>query len=168
MSATLTTLGFLLSEAGVCLGMKKRGFGAGKWNGYGGKVEPGETIRDSLAREIFEEAGGVRVDPGDLEQVALLHFYFKNDAIAPIEMHAFFARHWIGEPAESEEMSPQWFAFGAIPFASMWKDDPHWLPRALAGERLAGEIRFDETGDAIEHMEWKPAAFAGGSEAAGG
>ena len=28
----------------VLLGMKKRGFGVGKWNGFGGKVEPGESI----------------------------------------------------------------------------------------------------------------------------
>ena len=31
-------------NAEVLLGMKKRGFGAGKINGYGGKIEKGETI----------------------------------------------------------------------------------------------------------------------------
>lgn len=31
----------------VLLGMKKRGFGAGKWNGFGGKVQPGETIEEA-------------------------------------------------------------------------------------------------------------------------
>ncbi|KAJ1429629.1 hypothetical protein B484DRAFT_396306, partial [Ochromonadaceae sp. CCMP2298] len=28
----------------VLLGMKKRGFGAGKWNGFGGKMDPGESM----------------------------------------------------------------------------------------------------------------------------
>ncbi|MEK7165153.1 MAG: DNA mismatch repair protein MutT, partial [Patescibacteria group bacterium] len=27
----------------VLLGMKKRGFGAGRWNGFGGKLQDGET-----------------------------------------------------------------------------------------------------------------------------
>ena len=28
-----------------------------KWNGVGGKIEEGETINDSMAREIIEETG---------------------------------------------------------------------------------------------------------------
>lgn len=43
--------------ASVLLGLKKRGFGTGKWNGFGGKVEPGETIRQAAIREMKEEAG---------------------------------------------------------------------------------------------------------------
>ena len=37
--------------------MKKRGFGAGRWNGFGGKVAPAETIEDAARRELLEEAG---------------------------------------------------------------------------------------------------------------
>jgi 8-oxo-dGTP diphosphatase/2-hydroxy-dATP diphosphatase len=37
--------------------MKKRGFGKGKWNGFGGKVEEGECIEDSAIRELEEECG---------------------------------------------------------------------------------------------------------------
>ena len=39
----------------VLLGMKKRGFGVGKWNGFGGKVENGETVFDGAMRELQEE-----------------------------------------------------------------------------------------------------------------
>ncbi len=50
----LYTLVFLLDgdrdRDRVLLGMKKRGFGAGKWNGFGGKVDPGETIVEAAAR----------------------------------------------------------------------------------------------------------------------
>jgi len=35
--------------------MKKRGFGVGKWNGFGGKVENGETVFDGAMRELQEE-----------------------------------------------------------------------------------------------------------------
>ena len=34
----LLTLVFLREGRRVLLGMKKRGFGVGKWNGFGGKV----------------------------------------------------------------------------------------------------------------------------------
>jgi 8-oxo-dGTP diphosphatase/2-hydroxy-dATP diphosphatase len=30
--------------------MKKRGFGVGRWNGFGGKVEKQETILDGAKR----------------------------------------------------------------------------------------------------------------------
>jgi hypothetical protein len=43
------TLLFLIKKSGdqiseICLAMKKRGFGVGRWNGAGGKVSQGETI----------------------------------------------------------------------------------------------------------------------------
>ena len=34
----------------MVVGMKKRGFGKGCWNGFGGKVAEGETIMDGAKR----------------------------------------------------------------------------------------------------------------------
>ena len=51
------TLMFLINEGKILLGMKKRGFGAGKYNGFGGKVEAGETIAQAAVRETIEECG---------------------------------------------------------------------------------------------------------------
>lgn len=34
----------------VLLGMKKRGFGAGKYNGFGGKIEADESNNDGAVR----------------------------------------------------------------------------------------------------------------------
>lgn len=52
----------------VLLGMKKRGFGKGKWNGFGGKVEQGETMVESAVRELKEEAGITADTNGGLNQ----------------------------------------------------------------------------------------------------
>ena len=41
----------------VLLGMKKRGFGVGKWNGFGGKLHANETMVECAARELHEESG---------------------------------------------------------------------------------------------------------------
>ena len=46
------TLVFIRRQGEILLGYKKRGFGAGKWNGFGGKVEAGETIEEAAERWI--------------------------------------------------------------------------------------------------------------------
>ena len=43
----LLTLLFILKPGKVLLGYKKRGFGAERWNGLGGKVQQGETIEEA-------------------------------------------------------------------------------------------------------------------------
>ena len=44
------TLVLIRESTRVLLGMKKRGFGQGRWNGFGGKVEKGETILQAAVR----------------------------------------------------------------------------------------------------------------------
>ena len=46
----LYTLAFVLDAGKILLGMKKRGFGVGRWNGFGGKVDPGESIEGAAKR----------------------------------------------------------------------------------------------------------------------
>ena len=48
----LLTLLFVLEPSRVLLGMKKRGFGAGRWNGFGGKVQTEETIEEAAIRQL--------------------------------------------------------------------------------------------------------------------
>lgn len=50
LSSKLLTLVMVVQPGRVLLGMKKRGFGAGRWNGFGGKVHAGETIEDAARR----------------------------------------------------------------------------------------------------------------------
>lgn len=149
------TLVFLIRPGEVLLAMKKRRFGAGKWNGVGGKVEPSETIVEAAAREAKEEIGVEIISP---RKVAIFDFYFPDAAQGRAweqQVHVFLADSWQGEPAESEEMAPQWFKSDRLPFDSMWKDDPYWLPRVLNGEKVRGFFAFDETGESIKDMEVK-------------
>ena len=46
----LLTLAFVTQKDKVLLGLKKKGFGMGRWNGFGGKVEKGETIEEAAKR----------------------------------------------------------------------------------------------------------------------
>lgn len=134
------TLLFLLRDDEILLAMKKRGFGQGRWNGVGGKIEPGETIEQATARECHEEIG---VQPGKLEKVAYLTFAFPDDT-PDILAHVYTTREWEGEPIETEEMAPQWFALDNIPYQQMWQDDKFWLPHVLAGKKLIGNFVFTQ------------------------
>jgi ADP-ribose pyrophosphatase YjhB (NUDIX family) len=140
------TLCFLLRDTHsgpqVLLGFKKQGFGEGMWNGVGGKVNTGETVEEAARREITEEIG---VEAGLLEKVACLTFHFippESDPDWSQEVHVFVTRSWTGEPVESEEMTPRWYAFESVPYAKMWADDRLWLPKVLRGEHIDGDFTF--------------------------
>lgn len=134
-----TTLLFLLKDDAILLAMKKRGFGEGRWNGVGGKIEAGESIEQAAIRECTEEIG---VTPGKLERVANLTFTFSGDT-PDIWTHTFIARDWEGEPIETEEMAPRWFKHAAIPYETMWEDDRHWLPHVLDGKKVVATFLFN-------------------------
>jgi 8-oxo-dGTP diphosphatase/2-hydroxy-dATP diphosphatase len=122
--------------------MKKRGFGAGRWNGFGGKVNEGETVEEAAARELYEEAG-IQVYADRLERIGSIEFDFEEGS-KPLEVHIFKALEWQGEPRETEEMRPQWFHVDEIPFGEMWSDDPYWMPHFLKGRRFKARFLFDQ------------------------
>ncbi len=134
----ILTLCLVRKDGAVLLGMKKRGFGAGRWNGFGGKVESGETIEEGARRELREESG---LTARDMEQVGLVTFTFAEDPVA-MEVHVFRVDAWDGEAGETEEMRPRWFAEDAIPFGEMWPDDRFWFPLFFAGKKFTGEFAF--------------------------
>jgi len=60
----------------LLLGFKKRGFGAGKFNGFGGKQESGENMEECARRELREESG---LEGFDFEQLGYLVFNFQDN-----------------------------------------------------------------------------------------
>jgi len=147
-----TTLCLPLTEVSILLGMKKRGFGAGRWNGIGGKPKEGESIEAAAVRELEEEIG-LKISMGDLKKYAVLDFFFEHKPDWNQRVHIFFVKRWVGEPTESEEMRPQWFKFSEIPFDAMWPDDRLWLPEVLQGKLIAGKFYFSDDGKTIARYE---------------
>ena len=131
----------------ILLAMKKRGFGAGKWNGVGGKIdlEKGDkNVFDSAVRETKEEIG---VKIKNSEKVAIIDFCFPEvpkEKDFDQQVHVFLIRDWKGEPTESEEMAPKWFSAAEIPFNNMWDDDIHWLPHVLENKKIKAKFVFDK------------------------
>lgn len=136
----LYTLVYLIKDHQILLAMKKRGRGEGFWNGAGGKPEPGETIEQAMIRECQEEIG---VTPLKYEKVAIQDWVFANGQ-SDGQCHTYLCSQWQDEPAESEEMAPQWFGIDQIPYDKMWPSDSICLPLLLNGQRSRIELTIND------------------------
>ncbi len=143
-----STLCLLIKDNQILLAMKKRGFGVGKWNGVGGKVEFGEKITDAAVREAKEEIG---VDLKNIEKVGVFKFKFTDKPEWNQMVTLFVAKEWDGEPAESDEMAPKWFLHDEIPYKKMWPDDAHWMPHVLKGSKVEANFIFEDEYKILEH-----------------
>ncbi len=95
----------LIDASGRVL-MQKRRRGAdhgGLWEFPGGKVEPGETLGESLCREVLEELGLI-VAPERIEPLSF--------AAGPDQPHVillYTCREWQGEPRCLDGEAIGWF-----------------------------------------------------------
>lgn len=138
------TLVFLIrgikGEKEICLAMKKRGFGKGRWNGSGGKMtDEDKTIESTAIRETKEEIG---VDVVKLEKYSELDFSFRDNPEWNQVVHVYLVYEWTGDLIESEEMAPKWFNIKELPYSKMWPDDIFWLPLVLANKKIHAEFSF--------------------------
>ncbi len=143
----VATLMFCLSGTKVLLIEKKRGFGSGKINGPGGKLEPHETLAACACRETLEETGITVTDP---KSAGVLCFSFKDGF--SMRVHPFISTNFRGVATESAEAIPFWQTIATIPYQRMWQDDKYWLPHVLSGGSVSGHFYFD--GDQLTHHKF--------------
>ena len=129
---------FIMRDGQILLIRKKRGLGAGKINGPGGRLEKGETALAAAIRETQEEIG---VTPTGLEEIGELFFQFLEGY--KLHVAVFAASGCEGELCETPEATPLWMDVGEIPYHEMWEDDAHWLPLLLKRKRFRGYFVFD-------------------------
>ncbi|CAL8080008.1 unnamed protein product [Calicophoron daubneyi] len=148
-----------VSKSWVLLGLKQRGFGTGRWNGFGGKVQSDDADpKEAALRELKEECG-LEIGRDSTEEVGRLWFTF-TDQTECMEVHVFICRDWkpstidTGWPCNTEEMHPDWFPVGSlvngnsvdvsgIPFSHMWSDDQFWFPHMLRCHQFVGWFHFN-------------------------
>lgn len=136
------TLLFVVRHGQILLIHKKRGLGAGKVNGAGGKVDPGETPLHAAEREFAEELCARPV--GVAKRGELLFHVLDDDSI---HVHVFRASGLVGTLRETDEAVPMWVPVPAIPYERMWEDDRFWMPHFVAGRQF--EIRTVFAGDRL-------------------
>ncbi len=133
------TLLFVRQADRLLLIRKKRGLGAGKINGPGGRLDAGESPLQCAIREVQEE---LCITPIGVEPRGELAFQFV-DGYA-LYVHVFSAIGCEGEPQETDEALPLWFSIDAIPFDQMWADDRLWFPHLLNKQHFLGHFLFDD------------------------
>ena len=169
------TLCFLLQgrpQTQLLLGRKKTGFGTGKYYGFGGKVEVGETITQATVREIYEESG-LEVEETALIPMGQVYFVSVAEKLSATEpnqqrlrerqqidrlgtrsiAHLFIAKSWQGEPRETHEMTPTWFDLHQVPYQHMWPTDKIWLRPVLAGQALEAVVTTYADGERVCHIQ---------------
>jgi 8-oxo-dGTP diphosphatase len=132
----------------VLLGLKKKGFGAGKFAGFGGRVESGESIEAATIRELEEETG-IHIPINDIYPIGRLNFSFPFKPNWSQVVYVFMARAWAGNPEESDEMKPVWCLIDRIPFESMLDDASYWLPLVLEGKRIKASFVYNEDNETV-------------------
>lgn len=138
------TLMFIVKDGRILLIEKKRGLGAGKINGPGGKIDPGETPLQAVIRETQEE---LMITPYEPRKIGELRFAM---SMCPdILCHVYRSDDFTGTPTETDEAVPVWTPVGEIPYQRMWEDDRHWLPLLLEEKTFLGCFIFEE-----EEMRW--------------
>jgi 8-oxo-dGTP diphosphatase / 2-hydroxy-dATP diphosphatase len=143
----ILTLCIIHKNGKVLLGMKKRGFGQGRWNGFGGKVHEGETIETAAKREVLEESG---IEVLEMEKTGIIEFEFRENPEI-LEVNIFNCQKFAREHVETEEMKPQWFEISEIPFNEMWQDDKYWFPLFLEGKKFKGRFLFDKNDKILDY-----------------
>lgn len=146
------TLMFIVDEAQeqVLLIRKKRGLGAGKINGPGGKMDPGETSVECAIRETQEELGVTALNPVKHGE---LWFQFV-DGLA-LHVDVFRATEWEGEAYETPEAIPLWTSLKSLPFDEMWADDRFWLAELLIEKKhFVGRFLFDDDQMQTNEIDW--------------
>ncbi|KAJ2674517.1 Nudix (Nucleoside diphosphate linked moiety X)-type motif 1 [Coemansia sp. RSA 1085] len=129
----------------VLLGLKKRGLGEGLWNGFGGKLETGETLYACAQRELEEECG---LMAKRLDYVGVL--FMKCSDELELTIFVYTAEDLVGDIVESDEMRPQWFHVNELPYTGAYEESRLWWPAMLDGARFTGHFTFNGD-DLVEH-----------------
>jgi 8-oxo-dGTP diphosphatase len=142
----------LIKDGKLLLGNKKRGFGVNKLNGFGGKINPGESIKEAAVRELYEEVG-LQADSQDIKKVGELTFIFPSKEEWNQIVHVFLITSWKNFPKEYEEMTFEWLDTNNVPYNKMWDDDKYWMPFILDEKKIKANFIFNEDNETIKTKE---------------
>jgi len=138
---------FLHKGDKILLGLKKEGIGEGYYVGIGGKQEKGETLKQTVKRELAEE---INVTAIKFRLMATLNFYFIQRKEWNQKVHAFICDKWKGEISGSEEIEPQWFKINALPFDKMWEDALFYLPFIVRNKRVEADFLYNSKDKVVD------------------
>lgn len=143
----LATLGYVFSADGRRVLMVHRNARPadphfGKYNGLGGKLEPGEDVVAGMRREIREEAG---VECESLRLAGTVSWPGFGRRGEDWFGFVFRVDRFRGEPAAANpEGAVEWVEIERVPSLPLWEGDRHFLPLVLdpAGPQFHGVMPY--------------------------
>lgn len=99
-----------------------------KWTGIGGMVDAGESLEDSLIREIDEESY-IKIEKKDMRKVAEIEY-------PGFQLNVFLTDKSTGKLRAKEAMLKEfrWFSKDDLPYSDMHAGNDKWLPQILEGK----------------------------------
>lgn len=137
-------MGYLVKGDKVLLARRKAssvGLGLNIVAGIGGKNENGESDKEALVREVFEEIG---VKVASARKMGRVIFFFPNKPKWNQDVAIYLITKWKGIPKESDSMAPEWFSIKNLPKKQMWDDNRYWIPCVLNGEKVRFVFLYGE------------------------
>lgn len=133
---------------------KQNDMHAGKYIGIGGKLEPYESPREGMLREIKEEAG---ITPTDLILRAIIYFQElgnqdKHGALNYL-VFVYRATKFEGKIQETYEGEFVWKTIDELMQLSIWEGDKVFVPKIVLEDQFfeAKFIYHPETEDVVEY-----------------
>ena len=135
----LATLVYVRQQGSTLMIHKRRGPQRGKWNGLGGKFEPGETPEACARREVLEEAGLVARELRLRGFITFPLFDTEQDWY----VFVFTCERFSGEPRSSDEGDLHWIPDRALPDLDLHEGDRVFLPWLDRDEFFSAEFVYE-------------------------
>lgn len=118
----------------------------GKWNGLGGKLDPGETPEECVIREVREESGLTIKEPRLKGLLTFPQFEKGEDWYAFV----FVANHFEGQLIDSAEGVLKWVDDEQLLNLDLWAGDYIFLPWLKQPGFFSGKFVY-RSGQLAEH-----------------
>jgi 8-oxo-dGTP diphosphatase len=110
----------------------------GKWNGLGGKFEPGESPEECVTREVCEESG-LEIRNPRLSGLLMFPAFKGNDWY----VFVFTATEFSGELKENEEGYLEWIPDDKLESLPLWPSDHIFLPWIREGKFFSAKFVYE-------------------------
>ena len=118
---------------------------AGKWNGLGGKLEPGESPEQCVTREVLEESGLKIIQPRYHGLLVFANFKMEDWYVWVFSANQFGGQ--LIEPEQSLEGQLEWIPDAEVGLLPLWPSDLIFLP--WLNKQKIFSARFQYDGDSM-------------------
>ena len=139
MGLKLATLVYVKQDGKTLMLHKAKGYQKGKWNGLGGKFEPGESPEECMRREVFEESGLV-VKEAELKGVLTWPDF---DGVDDWYAFLFVVSDFTGELISSDEGELHWIKDNELMHLNLYEGDRIFLPWLKQNRFFSGKFNYE-------------------------